>query len=66
MNIWDDPEVKEAMKERGIKKPRKARKTDFSKDKVRTYAIKTLSVLAELDQRQRDRVLEQAQKLNKI
>lgn len=50
-------------KQLGISRPRQ---TAFSKDRVRTWSLKTLAVLAELTQDQRRRVLEHALKVNRL
>lgn len=47
----------------GIKRPRK---TEFSKDAVRTHALRVLAEIASLTQDQRRRVLEHAVKVNTI
>jgi hypothetical protein len=45
---------------------RSPRKTDFPKDRARTYAIRCLGVLAELRQDQRERVLRLASQMNAV
>ncbi len=47
----------------GIPKPRQ---NAFRKDRVRTWSLKTLAVLAELTQDQRRRVLEHALRVNRL
>ena len=44
----------------------RTRKTEFSKEAVRTWAIRVLGDVADLTQDQRRRVLEHAIKLNKV
>jgi hypothetical protein len=53
----------ELLKQLGLRKPRQ---TGFSKDKVRTWSLRTLAVLADLSQDQRRRVLEHALKVNRL
>ena len=45
---------------------RKPREQKFSKEQVRSNAIKVLAVVAGLNQSERDRVLEHAIKLNSV
>jgi len=47
----------------GLRKPRQSQ---FSKDRVRTFAIRALASMAELTQDQRRRALEHALRLNRI
>ena len=53
----------EARKKLGIKRPRQ---TQFSKDEVRTHALRVLAEISSLTQDQRRRVLEHAVKVNAI
>jgi hypothetical protein len=53
----------ELLKQLGLRRPRQ---NGFSKDKVRTWSLRTLAVLAELTQDQRRRVLEHAMKINRL
>ena len=53
----------EVLKQLGIRKPRKAQ---FTKESVRSHALKYLAGIAQLTQDQRRRVLEHALKLNRI
>lgn len=52
-----------ARKRLGIRKPRTSQ---FSKDTVRTHALKVLAEIASLTQDQRRRVLEHAVKVNNV
>jgi hypothetical protein len=52
-----------AQRKFGIKRPRKS---EFSKEAVRTNALRVLDVIANLTQDQRRRVLEHAVKVNAI
>lgn len=61
MNIDDLPPA--LRKQLGIQKPRRHA---FTKDRVRTWSLKTLAVLAELTPDQRRRVLEHALQLNRL
>ncbi len=42
------------------------RQTDFSKEECRSWALKILASMASLSRHERDRVLKQALKVNKI
>jgi hypothetical protein len=53
----------EARRKLGIKRPRT---TQFSKDEVRTHALRVLAEISSLTQDQRRRVLEHAVKVNAI
>ena len=44
----------------------KTRKQTFSKDRVRSWSLKCLALMAELTQDQRRRVLEHAMKINDV
>lgn len=69
MNINDlNPETIEKL---GLKKEhrqanRKPREQKFSKEQVRSNAIKVLAVIAGLNQSERERVLQHAIKLNSV
>lgn len=54
---------KEARAKFGLRKPRQ---TQFSKDQVRSHALRVLAELANLTQDQRTRVLAHASKVNQI
>ena len=53
----------ETLKQLGIKKPRQH---TFTKESVRSWALKVLAEMAGLTQEQRRRVLEHALKVNKL
>lgn len=57
------PELQAQLRARGIRKPRQSQ---FSKNDVRTAAIKVLAVVADLTPAQRARVLTHAGKLNAL
>lgn len=44
----------------------KVRSSRFSKEKVRTYALRAMNALAELPQQDRSRVIEHMKRLNRI
>ena len=44
----------------------KVRASRFSKEKVRTYALRAMNALAELSQQDRTRVIEHMKRLNRI
>lgn len=54
---------KEARQKFGLKKPRQQQ---FSKDQVRTHALRVLAQIANLTQDQRQRVLAHCLKLNQV
>jgi hypothetical protein len=57
------PELQKQLAARGIRKPRRH---EFSKNDVRTAAIRVLAVVADLTPAQRARVLVHASKLNEV
>jgi hypothetical protein len=57
------PELRKQLAARGIRKPRKS---EFSKNDVRTAALRVLAVVADLTPAQRARVLVHAGKLNAL
>jgi hypothetical protein len=50
-------------KQLGVRIPRE---TDFSKDEVRSWALKVLAGMANLSRQERDRVLKHALKVNAV
>jgi len=44
----------------------RVRTSRFSKDKVRTYALRAMNALAELSQQERTRVIEHMKRVNRI
>jgi hypothetical protein len=60
------PEVRKQLEKRTGKKLRAPRRSAFSKDEVRRYAIRALAVLADLRPSDRRRVLFHAAKLNEV
>jgi hypothetical protein len=57
------PEVKRQLRAQGVRKPRESQ---FSKDAVRSHALRVLAEVSQLTQDQRRRVLEHAVKVNAI
>jgi hypothetical protein len=53
----------EQRKQLGIRKPRESQ---FCKDELREWALKTLALMANLSRAERDRVLKHALKVNRV
>lgn len=53
----------EQRKQLGVRKPRESQ---FSKDELRGWALKTLALMANLSRIERDRVLKHALKVNRV
>ena len=60
------PELRKQIEKRTGKKLRAPRRSTFTKDNVRTYALRCLSSLAELSPSERGRVLQHALRVNRV
>lgn len=62
-SIHVDELTADQRKQLGVQAPRQ---TDFSKDEVRSWALKVLASMASLSRAERDRVLKHALKVNAV